>query len=125
MGRRLASRGVAPDVILSSTAVRALTTARLLAEALGYPVDRVVADERLYATTAASLLDVIGGLDASVQTAMVVGHNPEMESLVHRFTDEIGHLPTCAVVELRFDADAWDELDEGLVRGVRFESPKS
>lgn len=125
MGRRLADEGLEPDAILSSTAVRAVTTAELLAEALGFATDRVVADERLYATTAAGLLDVIGELDSSVHTAMVVGHNPEMESLVHRFTEEIGHLPTCAVAEIRFDADAWDELDEGLVRGVRFESPRS
>lgn len=125
MGRRLADRGLAPDVVLSSTAVRALTTAELMAEAIGVERDRIVADERLYATSAAGLLEVIGELDSSVQTAMVVGHNPEMASLAQRFTDEIGHLPTCAVVEFRFDADAWDELDEGLVRDVHVEAPRS
>lgn len=125
MGRRLAAEGLVPDVILSSTAVRAVSTAELIAEALGFAVDRVVADERLYATSVAGLLDVIGELDSSVQTAIVVGHNPEMMSLVHRFTDEIGHMPTCAAAEFGFDADAWDELDEGLVRDVRFESPRS
>lgn len=125
MGRRLADRGLAPDVVLSSTAVRALTTAELMAEAIGVERDRIVADERLYATSAAGLLEVIGELDSSVQTAMVVGHNPEMTSLAQRFTDEIGHLPTCAVVEFRFDADAWDELDEGLVRDVHVEAPRS
>lgn len=125
MGRRLADRGLAPDVVLSSTAVRALTTAELMAEAIGVERERIVADERLYATSAAGLLEVIGELDSSVQTAMVVGHNPEMTSLAQRFTDEIGHLPTCAVVEFRFDADAWDELDEGLVRDVHVEAPRS
>lgn len=125
MGRRLADRGLAPDVVLSSTAVRALTTAELMAEAIGVERDRIVADERLYATSAAGLLEVIGELDSSVQTGMVVGHNPEMTSLAQRFTDEIGHLPTCAVVEFRFDADAWDELDEGLVRDVHVEAPRS
>ncbi|WP_136707455.1 histidine phosphatase family protein [Agromyces sp. H66] len=125
MGRRLAEQGLVPDLILSSTAVRALTTAQLMAQALGMDRDGIVADERLYATSAAGLLDVIGELDASVGTAFVVGHNPEMTSLVHRFTDEIGHMATCAVAELRFDADAWNELDEGLVRGVRFDTPRS
>ncbi|WP_448811418.1 SixA phosphatase family protein [Agromyces bauzanensis] len=125
MGRRLAEQGVMPDVILSSTAVRALTTAQLLAEALGYTADRIVADERLYATSASGILGVIAELDSSVQTAMVVGHNPEMDALVGRFTDEIGHLPTCAVAVFRFEADAWDELDEGLVREVRFQTPRS
>jgi len=125
MGRRLAERGLAPDVVLSSTAVRALTTAELLAEAIGVDRERIIADERLYATSATGLLDIIAGLDAAVDTAMVVGHNPEMTSLVQRFTDEIGDLPTCAVVEFRFEADAWDELDEGLVRDVHLETPRS
>ncbi|GAA4372569.1 SixA phosphatase family protein [Agromyces bauzanensis] len=125
MGRRLASRGLAPDLILSSTAVRALTTAELIAQALGIDRDGIVADERLYATSASGLLGVIGEVESSVGTAFVVGHNPEMTSLVHRFTDEIGHMPTCAVAEFRFEADAWNELDEGLVRAVRFDTPRS
>ncbi|WP_448006384.1 SixA phosphatase family protein [Agromyces bauzanensis] len=125
MGRRLASFGLEPDLILSSTAVRALTTAELIVESLGLDADRIVADERLYATSVDGLLGVIGELDPSVGTAFVVGHNPEMTSLVHRFTDEIGQLPTCAAAEFRFEADAWDELDEGLVRGVRFATPRS
>lgn len=125
MGRRLAERGLAPDLILSSTAVRALTTARLLAEALGLDPDRIIAEERLYATSATGILEVVAELDIAVGTAMVVGHNPEMTSLAQRLTDEIGHLPTCAVAEFRFEADAWDELDEGLVRDVRVEMPRS
>lgn len=125
MGRRLAERGVAPDVILSSTAVRALTTAELIAEALGFDAARIVTDERLYAASAEDVLRVIGELDDEVSSAMVVGHNPETASLARRLSDEIHEMPTCAVAEFTFDVDAWYELDDVEPVTVRVETPRS
>jgi phosphohistidine phosphatase len=125
MGRRLAARGVAPDVILSSSAVRARTTAELIAEALGFGADRVGIDERLYAASVDEVLTVIGELGDDVSTAMVVGHNPETASLAHRFSDEIGEMPTCAVAEFTFDVDSWDELGDVEPATVRLEMPRS
>src|SRR5918994_6226511 len=79
MGRRLAERGVVPDVILSSTALRARATAKLLADALGSGAAHIVTDERLYAASADEVLEVVGELGSEVSCAAVVGHNPETE----------------------------------------------
>ena len=124
MGRRLAERGVAPDVILSSTAVRARTTAELIADALGFGAERVITDERLYAASADEVLRVIGELDPEVTSAIVVGHNPETASLAHRFSDEIHEMPTCAVAEFTFDVPAWWELTDAAPVSVRVETPR-
>ena len=48
MGARLKLRGCEPDLIVSSSAVRALETARTVAGEIGYPLGRIVVDERLY-----------------------------------------------------------------------------
>jgi phosphohistidine phosphatase len=112
MGRRLAERGVEPDVILSSTALRARTTAQLMAEALGFDADRVITDERLYAASASEVLGVIQELDDSVGCAMVVGHNPETASLAKQFSEEIAEMPTCAIAEFTFDVDEWSEVGD-------------
>jgi len=125
MGRRLAERGLQPDVILSSTAVRARTTAELMADALGFRADRVITDERLYAASADEVLRVIGELDGDLSSAMVVGHNPETASLAHRLSDEIHEMPTCAVAELTFDVDAWYELEDAAPVSVRVDTPRS
>lgn len=125
MGRRLAARGVRPDVILSSTAVRARTTAELIAEALGFGVGRVITDERLYAASADEVLRVIGELDDEVSCAIVVGHNPETASLAHRLSDEIHEMPTAAVAEFTFDVDAWYELGDVEPSTVRVDTPRS
>ena len=57
MGKRLAKRGVKPDMILSSPAVRALTTAEMIAGELDYKRTNIVVDDRLYAVEADDLLD--------------------------------------------------------------------
>ena len=107
MGRRLAALGVSPDVILASPARRALKTARILAEELGYRLEDIRVDARLYASEPDVLLQVIRELGDGKKCVMLVGHNPEMTELAHRFSSGITHLPTCAVAEFAFAADSW------------------
>jgi phosphohistidine phosphatase len=125
MGRQLAERGVQPEVILSSTALRARTTAELIADALGFDAARIVTDERLYAASADEVLRVIGEIDGDVSSAMVVGHNPETASLAHRLSDEVHSMPTCAVAEFTFDVDAWYEIGDVEPVTVRVDTPRS
>jgi phosphohistidine phosphatase len=125
MGRRLAERGVVPDVILSSTALRARATAKLIADVLGYGAARVVTDERLYAASADEVLEVVGALDDDVSCAAVVGHNPETASLAHQFSDEIHEMPTCAVAEFTFEIDSWRDLADAEPASVRVDTPRS
>ena len=125
MGRRLAARGVAPDVILSSSAVRARTTAALLAAELGYDPERIVGDERLYAASVDRVLEVIGELGDDVSCAMVVGHNPETAALVHRLSGDDHEMPTGAVAEFSFDVASWTDLGEAGPIAARVETPRS
>lgn len=125
MGRRLAERGLVPDMILSSTALRARTTAQLMAEALGFDVERIVLDERLYAASADEVLRVIGEIDSEVGSAMVVGHNPETVSLAHRLSSDIHEMPTCAAAEFTFEVDAWYEIEGAEPATVRVDTPRS
>ena len=125
MGRRLADRGLAPDVVLSSTAVRARTTAELIAGELGFDPARIVADDRLYGASVDEVLGVIGELDDALSCAIVVGHNPETESIAHRFSDEINEMPTCAVAEFTFDVSSWSELADAEPLTVRVDTPRS
>jgi len=124
MARRLAGRGVEPDRLLSSPARRALSTAQRFADGLGIARESIVVDDRLYAGTAGILLSVIQGTDDSVATLMVFGHNPEMSDLAQHLSGRWTDLPTCAVVELRFDAARWSEVDGVGLTAVAIETPK-
>ena len=123
MGRRLAARGMVPEVIVSSPAVRARTTAELLALELGAE-EQLVIDHRLYATSVAGLLRVIGEQDDAVDSLMVVAHNPEIDDLAQRFSPLTPPMVTCAVLELHFDQSSWQGLSAGTLVDKRFDSPK-
>jgi phosphohistidine phosphatase len=124
MGKRLAKRDVKPDLLLSSPALRALTTAQLIAEEVGYERMDIVVDDRLYASNSDDLLAVVCGLDKKLNRVMLFGHNPEFTVLAHRLSSEIIDMPTSAVVELSFDTKTWSDIGAVKPAKVVFDHPK-
>jgi len=125
MGERLAASGYDPDLIVSSSAVRALDTARSVAGKLGYPRERIAVEERLFHAGVDELLHVIWGVDDSVNRLMVFGHNPGLTDLAnHLGPREILNMPTCAVLHLRFKADTWSTVGDVPGDEVLYDYPK-
>jgi phosphohistidine phosphatase len=115
MGKRLAKRDVKPDLILSSPAKRALTTA----------VKDIVLDDRLYAGAVHDLLNVIHKLGDKPKRVILFGHNPELTEFAHRLSSEITQMPTCAVAEFRFNAKSWSHLGKAKLAKVVLDYPKN
>ena len=125
MGERLAASGYDPDLIVSSSAVRALDTARTIAGKLGYPSESIAVEERLFHAGVAELLQVIRGVDDSVEILMLFGHNPGLTDLAnHIGPREILNVPTCAVLHLRFRAGTWSTAGELPGDEVLYDYPK-
>src|ERR1700756_2242871 len=124
MGNRLAKRDVKPDLILSSPARRALTTAEVIAKKLDYKLKDIVVDDRLYAGGADDLLNVIRELGDESERVMLFGHNPELTELAHRLSSEITHMPTCAVAEFKFNANSWSSIGKAKLAKVALDYPK-
>ena len=112
MGKRLAKRDAKLDLLVSSPALRALTTAHLIADEIGYKREDIVVDDRLYASSPDDLLAVIRALDNKLDRVMLFGHNPEFSDLAHRLSSEIVDMPTSAVAEYNFDTKAWTDIGE-------------
>lgn len=127
MARRLRSRRLKPDLVLASPAVRAVTTASVMARELRVPAARVVQDERLYLATPADLLAVIHELGGEAKHLMVFGHNPGMTEFANRLSagDQIDNLPTCGVFTALFDLSDWSALDWGSGEDAEFDYPKN
>ena len=124
MGERLAKRDVKPDLILSSPALRALTTAEIIAKKLDYKRKDIVVDDRLYAVGVDDLLAVIHELRDKLKRVMLFGHNPELAELAHRLSGEITELPTCAVAEFTFDVKSWSRIGKVKPVKVALDYPK-
>jgi len=125
MGERLAERGIEVDRVISSPATRALATAEAITEEIGFPWDGIIVDERFYHADKLEMLEVIQGLDDHLDCVMCFGHNPGLTDLVNHLSPyDIGNVPTCGVVELRFDVDTWALVGELEPLEVDFDYPK-
>ena len=124
MGARLAKQGVKPDLILSSPAVRARTTAELIAKKLDYKVKDIALVERLYAAAPGDVLDVIRELGDKPKCVMVFGHNPELGQLATRLASKDTDMPTCAVAEFAYDIKSWSLVGKDKPSKVTLHEPK-
>lgn len=121
MARRLAETGFRPDAILSSTALRARTTAEAFAAELGVPV---ALDPGLYGAPARALLAAAAA--TGLPAVMVVAHDPGMTALAEELSDgALGHMPTCAVATFTWDEDDWDVATAIEPSSWTFDSPRS
>jgi len=119
MGRQL----TLPDLVLCSTARRAVDTWELAQSGLWARVE-VAFEDRLYTFDEEDLLDRVRELDDSSATVLLVGHNPAMEMLLFDLTGEdVGKFPTAALATITFDG-SWSSLAEGSARLESFVRPR-
>jgi len=124
MGKRLAKRAVKPELIVSSPAVRALATAKIIARKLDYKLKEIVVDDRLYPGDADKLLTVIHRLDNELKRVMLFGHNPALTDLAHRLSSDIVHMPTCAVAKFKFRVKSWSSVSKSKLARVALDYPR-
>lgn len=125
MGRRLAKRGELPGLILSSPALRALSTARAIAREIGYREDRIRQEPALYMASPLEILATLQRLGDPPQHLMVVGHNPGLTELANMLDEfHLDNLPTAAILSVEFDASDWGRIEPASARLLWFDYPK-
>jgi phosphohistidine phosphatase len=111
VGQLLKDENLLPDLILSSTAARAQTTARKVTKASGYAGEiRVTRD--LYEAGPEAYLTALRAVADEHNRVLVVGHNPGLEELLEQLTDETEALPTAALALIELPINRWAELSE-------------
>lgn len=125
MAQRLARSSKTPVLLLSSPATRAVTTARLFAEALGVDFDSVLIEPRIYEASRKNLLEVVAALPDRRSQVLLFGHNPGLSELAHTLaTCPFDDLPTCAVAQLQLDIPSWNKLGPGSGKLLHYWFPK-
>jgi phosphohistidine phosphatase len=109
----LLEKGIVPELILSSPAVRAFETAKLLAAGLHYPEDTIKIAMSIYHGDVEHILNDIFALPNATSSVMIVGHNPVITHLVNLFaTPGVSLLPTSGLAGISFDTDKWEKVPE-------------
>jgi phosphohistidine phosphatase len=120
MGKLIAELGLHPDIIVSSSAKRARSTAKRVIEAGGFTCPKQLLEE-LYLAPANTYIETLRQLGDAGDCVLAIGHNPGLEQLVATLTGDFETLPTAALVQIDFDIDSWAELPcepKGQLRGV-------
>lgn len=113
------------DLIVSSPANRAVTTARFFAEAIGFSSNDIKTDQAIYLASTQDLLAVLNRIDSRHNKVIIFGHNPGFTYLVQYLTGEYVNMPTCAIARVDFEADSWQEIEADSGSLIAFDYPKN
>ncbi|MBU0495276.1 MAG: histidine phosphatase family protein [Chloroflexi bacterium] len=125
MGQRLAQRGVSPDLLITSPAVRTQATVAAIAQTIGYPAAEIQVDDELYHASVFTWLTVIRSQDDDLDCVLYCGHNPGLTELVDTLSFlHLDNVPTCGIIELCFDVSAWIDVERARLTQADFDYPK-
>ncbi len=115
----LKKKGYCVDVMLVSSANRTQTTAQILLTAFGAHPPKVVVSPDLYLASDDRIWSAIQGADQAIDTLLIVGHNPGLETLSRRFLPELTKLHPGQMVRVRFNTDSWHLASEPVAQDVK------
>ena len=124
MSARLREKS-AVQAIISSTALRASRTAKLMAEGIGFPAESVSLNSEMYLSGPLKLLEIVRQLDDMLTEVMLVCHNPAITEFVNSMSGaNIANIPTCGLVTLRLNSDTWADTVFNQAVLLEFDYPK-
>ncbi|GHC63569.1 SixA phosphatase family protein [Ulvibacter litoralis] len=105
---------IPPQKMISSDAVRALTTAHYFKDALEISDADFSTNHDLYDFSGQNVMRIIKGLDNSLDRVMLFGHNHAFTSIANMLGSiPIENVPTCGFFMIEFDTDTWSEIKTG------------
>lgn len=123
MGELLAKNGVIADMILSSPAQRAKTTAEIIAKKIGFEKS-VTYNETIYNAYLNELMEILTYTYDNINTLFLIGHNPALNALAYTLVEHKENIPTCGILEIEFNCNSWFDIDKSNAKLISFEYPK-
>jgi phosphohistidine phosphatase len=117
----LKEAGIVPQIFISSTALRALTTATIFTDTFNSKEPETTFE--IYEANVPALLRVVTGMDNTNEIAAVVGHNPGVSDLLYYLSGKITTMPTCAFAVVELKTDSWNEVSGGSGELIQYSHP--
>ena len=125
IGKLISERGEKPELLISSPANRAFSTAKAFAKEMGYAETDIIVNRAIYGVGAQQLLNLVKDLDDLYNSIMLFGHNPTFTSFCNMLSGEnILNIVTCGVVRIDFEFSSWKNIDFNSGRMIYYEYPK-
>ena len=118
-------KGEKPELLISSPANRAFSTAKVFASAMGLHETDVLIKDTIYGAGVHQLLNLVQDVDDLYNSIMLFGHNPTFTSFCNMLSGEnILNIVTCGVVRIDFEFSSWKNIDFNSGRMIYYEYPK-
>ena len=125
MGMRLKERGVSPDLLISSSANRAHSTAKMISNEIGYSKSDIELTRELYHADEEDIILFVQKQKDSANSLMIFGHNPGFTDCVNLLCGSgYYNIPTCGIAAMTFDTDSWKEVNSGRGTLEFYDYPK-
>jgi phosphohistidine phosphatase len=113
LGEKIKEKGIYPNQIISSSARRALQTAEIISQAIGYPSTSIHSDLEVYDSEMEGLIKIIQGLDDMHQQVFLIGHNPAISMTVTYLTRHgLGNMAPGGLLCCKFHVDTWQAVSK-------------
>ena len=123
MAKTLKKKGVKPDIIISSPALRAKTTAQIIAQEVGFKKS-ILYIEKIYEAEVEDLYDVVRNIDEKYKTVFIIGHNPGLNMFVESLIGFHENIPTCGILELEINCKNNKDISASCSEFISFDYPK-
>ena len=126
ISNKLLLKNLIPELIISSTANRAIQTANLFASTLQYKHEKIIQLDQLYdGFTTNDFLELLTKHGEDKDSVLIVGHNPSIEYLAFNLSEEFyEYVPTCTLIGIDFDVEDWKDIEVRTGKVFLYEYPK-
>mgnify|MGYP000022254754 FL=1 len=107
MAERLFDMKEIPQLIITSSATRAASTALIFQRVLQVPFERFKVTEALYEMDVNDLYEFVADLDDRYHSVMIIGHNPSISLFSAKMDAAVMHVPTAGVIRFDFEVEKW------------------
>ena len=125
MGKYLSQINQQPELVISSTALRARDTAEIAIRS-GKWGSKLILEEKIYESTVQTLLSIIKQQNDRYTNICIVGHEPSLSQLIEKCDDfELPKFPTAAMARIDFDSTKWNDINYENGNKIWVKKPKA
>ncbi len=126
MAGRLLNNGTIPQLLVTSPALRAITTAEYFADVLGIEKSAILKEPGIYEASSATLLNIINEFYNQYNFIALFGHNPGLTNLaINLCNSDVYNIPTCGMILIHFPFDDWNMISYWTGDQKMYDYPKS
>jgi phosphohistidine phosphatase len=126
MSLMMKQKGLTPDLIITSPAIRAISTALIFSMNFNINPSEIIINRNLYETSVKHYNDIITKTDNQYKHIMIFAHNPTISSFANSLTNSFtGDMPTCGIIGVKFNCKDWEHFTDTTGELVFYDFPRN